>query len=89
MLTYTNFFPLQVSYQEKYKQIFEMWEALIPWTKAISFFIAFIHILFNFQLFLDNLSPVIIHSIGHIYIYHLLSFCRLIVVVLMYMVSCY
>ena len=65
-----------------------MWEALIPWFKAISFLIAFIHVLFHFEFFLANVSKTIIHMTGHIYMNHPLSIIRLIIVIIMYIISC-
>lgn len=89
ILTYTNFFPLDSTYQQKYKQIFQMWERLNIWLKTTSFLVSFIHILFHFPNLLDSLPPGLVESFGNIYLNNVFGFLRLVTVIVMFMVNCY
>ena len=89
ILTYTNFFPLDDEYQNKLKQIFEMWEKLIPWLKTCSLFIAFIHIMFHLPHFIDFLPDQVLYLAGYVNIDNPLCLLRLIIVILLFMVNCY
>ena len=64
-------------------------DILLPWLKAISFLIAFIHLLFHLPIFVDNIPEVWIKIIGHIYVDHPLSLLRLIISIVMYVVNCF